>query len=103
MPCLGPDREGKEITSGRSDAQGLTFSVVIQTRVVQPEVSTHGEQKWRIALCGYGLTFTQRQRVHWSGLIQSHLRRRTGSDRPGRPPEPACCRGLASARRELDW
>jgi hypothetical protein len=84
MPCLGPGREGREITSGRRDAQGLTFSVVIQTRVMQPEDSTHGKLKWRIALCDYGLTFSQRQRVHWSGLIQSHLRRCTGSDRVGR-------------------
>ena len=84
MPCLGPGREGREITSGRRDARGLTFSAVIQTRVMQPGGSTRGEQKWCIALCGYGLTFTQRQRVHWSGFIQSHLRRRTGSDRPGR-------------------
>ena len=64
-----------EITFGRRNAQGLTFSVVIQTRVMQPGGSTRGEQKWRIALCGYGLTFKQRQRVHWSGFIQSHLRR----------------------------
>ena len=37
-----------------------------------------------MAVCGYGLTFTQRQRVHWSGFIQSHLHGCTGSDRPGR-------------------
>jgi hypothetical protein len=84
MPCLGPGREGMEITSGRRDAQGLTFSVVIQARVMQPGGSTHGEQKWRIALCGYGLTFSQRQRLHWTGFIQLHLRRCTGSDRVGR-------------------
>ena len=74
VACLGPGRKGMEITFGRRDAQGLTFSVVISARVMQPGVSTRGKQNWRIALCGYGLTFTQRQRVHGSGFIQSHLR-----------------------------
>jgi hypothetical protein len=36
VACLGPGREGKEITSGRRDARGLTFSVVIPARVMQP-------------------------------------------------------------------
>ena len=61
---LGPGREGKEITSGRRDAQGLTFSVVIPARVLQPGVSTRGKQNWRIALCCYGMTLAQRHRVH---------------------------------------
>ena len=64
MTCLGPGREGKEITSGRRDAQGLTFSVVIPARVLQPGVSTRGKQNWRIALCCYGMTLAQRHRVH---------------------------------------
>jgi hypothetical protein len=84
MPCLGPDREGKEITSGRRDAQGLTFSVVIPARVLQPEGSTSGNQKWHMALSCYGMTLAPRHRVHWSGFIQSHLHGCTGSDRPGR-------------------
>ena len=64
MPCLGPGRKGMEITSGRRDARGLTFSAVIPARVMQPEVSTRGKQKWRIALCGYGMTLAPRHRVH---------------------------------------
>jgi len=61
---LGPGRKGKEITSGRRDARGLTFSVVIPARVMQPEVSTRGKQNWRLALCCYGMTFAPRHRVH---------------------------------------
>ena len=61
---LGPGREGKEITSGRRDARGLTFSVVIPARVMQPGVSTRRKQNWHIALCNYGMTFAQRHRVH---------------------------------------
>jgi hypothetical protein len=64
MTCLGPGREGKEITSGRRDAQGLTFSVVIPVRDLQPGVSTRGKQNWPIALCCYGMTLAQRHRVH---------------------------------------
>ncbi|MEY3930946.1 MAG: hypothetical protein RLZZ516_2656 [Cyanobacteriota bacterium] len=64
MPCLGPGREGKEITFGRRDARGLTFSAVIPARVLQPGISTRGEQSWRIALCGYGMTLAPRHRVH---------------------------------------
>jgi hypothetical protein len=60
MACLGPGREGMEITSGRRDARGLTFSVVIPARVLQPGVSTRGKQNWRIALCGYGMTLALR-------------------------------------------
>ena len=65
-------RNGDHV-AGRRDAQGLTFSVVIPARVMQPEVSTRGKQNWRIALCGYGLTFTQRKRVYLSWLVQLHL------------------------------
>jgi hypothetical protein len=36
MACLEPGRQGVEITSGRRDARGLTFSVVIPARVMQP-------------------------------------------------------------------
>ena len=43
---------------------GLTFSVVIPARVLKPAVSTPGNQKWRIALCGYGMAFAPRHRVH---------------------------------------
>jgi len=64
MTCLGPGREGMGITSLGRDAQGLTFSVVVPARVMQPEVSTRGKQSWRIALCCYGMTLAQRHRVH---------------------------------------
>ena len=75
MTCLGPGREGKEITSGRRDAQGLTFSVVISTRVLLPGVSTRGNQNWRIALCGYGMTLALRHRVHLLCVASlAHLR-----------------------------
>jgi hypothetical protein len=40
-----------EITFGRRDAQGLTFSVVIQTWVMQPGDEMSGRHTWRIALC----------------------------------------------------
>ncbi len=63
MTCLGPGRKGKEITSGRRDAQGLTFSVVIPARVLQPGVSTCGIQNWRIALCGDGMAFAPCHRI----------------------------------------
>ena len=36
MTCLEPGRKGRGITFGRRDARGLTFSVVITTRVMQP-------------------------------------------------------------------
>jgi hypothetical protein len=38
MTCLGPGRKGMEITSGRRDARGLSFSVVIPARVMQPKI-----------------------------------------------------------------
>ena len=62
-PVRGPGREGKEITSGRRDARGLPFSVVIQARAMQPGVSTHGKQSGPIALCGYGMTLALRHHV----------------------------------------
>ena len=64
MTCLGPGREGMGITSLGRDAQGLTFSVVIPARVMQPGGSTRGKQNWHIALCGYGMTLALRHRVH---------------------------------------
>jgi hypothetical protein len=64
IACLGPGREGREITSGRRDARGLTFSVVIPARAMQPGGSTRGKQNWRIAFCGYGMTLAPRHRVH---------------------------------------
>jgi hypothetical protein len=64
VACLGPGRKGMGITSGRRDARGLTFSVVITARVLQPGVSTRGKQKWRIALCCYGMAFAPRHQVH---------------------------------------
>ena len=54
----------KAVTSLLRDARGLTFSVVIQARVMQPGGSTRGKQNWRIALCGYGMTLAPRHRVH---------------------------------------
>jgi hypothetical protein len=75
VACLGPGRKGMEITSGRRDAQGLTFSVVIPARVMQPGVSTRGKQNWRIALCGYGMTLALRHRVHLLCVASlAHLR-----------------------------
>ncbi|SBO43097.1 protein of unknown function [Cyanobium sp. NIES-981] len=75
MTCLGPGREGREITSGRRDARGLTFSVVIPTRVMQPGVSTRGKQNGRISSCGYGMTFALRRRVHLLCVASlAHLR-----------------------------
>lgn len=38
------------ITLGRRDAQGLTFSVVIQTWVMQPGDEKSGRLTWCIAL-----------------------------------------------------
>jgi hypothetical protein len=76
MPCLGPGREGRGITSGRRDARGLTFSAVIPARVLQPEVSTRRKQSWHIALCAYGLTLAPRHRVHLVCVASlAHLRR----------------------------
>ena len=63
MICLGPGREGREITSGRRDARGLTFSAVIPARVLQPEVSTRGNQNGPIALCGYEMTLAPRHHI----------------------------------------
>ncbi len=75
MTCLGPGREGMGITSLGRDAQGLTFSVVIPARVLQPEVSTRGKLNWRLALCCYGMTLAQRHRVHLVCVASlAHLR-----------------------------
>ena len=75
IACLGPGRKGMGITSLGRDARGLTFSAVIPARVMQPEVSTRGKQKWRIALCGYGMTFAPRHRVHLLCVASlAHLR-----------------------------
>ena len=83
MTCLGPDREGLEITSGRSDAQGLTFSAVIPARARQPEGSTGVDQKWLMALCGYGMAFAPRHRGHLCGSHQGRTSAvRTGSGDP---------------------
>jgi hypothetical protein len=67
MTCLGPGRKGMEITFGRRDARGLTFSVVIPARVLQPGISTRRKQKWRMALCGYGMRLALRHQVHGCG------------------------------------
>ena len=64
MTCLGPGRKGIGITFGRRDARGLTFSVVIQTRVMQPGEVKGGKHNWRIALCGCGMTLALHHRVH---------------------------------------
>jgi hypothetical protein len=64
IACLGPGRKGLEITSGRRDARGLTFSVVIPARVMQPKIEERGNQKWHMALCCYGMTLAPRHRVH---------------------------------------
>ena len=64
VACLGPGREGMGITSGRRDARSLTFSVVIPAQVMQPGISTRGKRNGRIALCGYGMAFSLRHRVH---------------------------------------
>ena len=64
MGCLVPDRRGMGITSLGRDARGLTFSVVIPARVMQPGVSTRRKQNWRLAPRCYGMTFAPRHRVH---------------------------------------
>ena len=64
IACLGPGRKGMGITSLGRDARGLTFSVVIPARVMQPRIKELGKQSWRIALCGYGMTLAPRHRVH---------------------------------------
>ena len=77
----GAWQERNGITSLGRDAQGLTFSVVIPARAIQPGVSTRGKQKWCIALCGYGMTLAPRHRVHccvWHRWRTSPMR--TGSD-----------------------
>jgi len=64
-----------EITSGRRDARGLTFSVVIPARVMQPGISTRRKQNWRMALCCYGMTLALRHRVHLLCVASlAHLR-----------------------------
>jgi hypothetical protein len=50
IACLGPGRKGMGIT----------------TRVIQPKIEECGKQKWRIALCSYGVAFAPRHRVHCS-------------------------------------
>ncbi len=62
IACLGPGRKGMEITSGRRDARGLTFSLVIPDRVMQPGVSTHRNQKWRMTRSST-VAYTLRHRV----------------------------------------
>jgi hypothetical protein len=63
------------ITSGRRDARGLTFAVVIPARVLQPGVQERGNQTWRIALCGYGMVFAPRHHVHLLCVASlAHLR-----------------------------
>ena len=64
MTCLGPRRKGREITPGRRGARGLTCSVVIPARVMQPKIEERGNQKWRLALCCYRMAFAPRHRVH---------------------------------------
>ena len=63
-----------EITSGRRDAQGLTFSVVIQTRVMQPWDVMGGKQSSRIALCGCGMAFAPCHRIHSDETFAPPLR-----------------------------
>jgi hypothetical protein len=64
-----------EITFARRDARGLTFSVVILARVLQPGGSTRGNQKWRMALCGYGMAFAPRHQVQLLCVASlAHLR-----------------------------
>jgi hypothetical protein len=64
-----------EITSGRRDGRGMTFSVVIPTRGMQPGVSTRGNQNWRLALCGNGKAFAPRHHVHLLCVASlAHLR-----------------------------
>jgi hypothetical protein len=93
---LGPGRSGMGITSLGRDAQGLTFSVVIPARVMQPKSSERGKQSWRIALCGYGMTFAPRHQVHLLCVASlAHLRR---AHRLGRSLAGLCWRvrvGLA--------
>ncbi|MEY4808584.1 MAG: hypothetical protein RLZZ206_2973 [Cyanobacteriota bacterium] len=62
------------ITFGRRDARGLTFSVVIQIRVMQPGDVMGGRQNWRIALCCYGMTLSLRHRVHSDETFAPPLR-----------------------------
>jgi hypothetical protein len=64
-----------EITSGRRDARGLTFSVVIPARVLQPGGSTCRNQMWRMALCSYGMAFAPRHQVQLLCVASlAHLR-----------------------------
>ena len=65
-------QERKEITSGRRDARGLTFSVVIPARVMQPGISAGGTQMWHMARGGYGMAFALRHLDDCT--FQSHLR-----------------------------
>jgi hypothetical protein len=64
---------------GRRDARGLTFSVVIPARVMQPKTSERGKQSWRLALCCYGMTLALHHRVQ---RCVSH-RLRNSAVRPG--------------------
>ena len=66
--------KGIGITFGRRDARGLTFSVVIQTRVMQPGEIKGGKQNWRIALCCYGMTLSLRHPVHSDETFAPPLR-----------------------------
>ena len=74
MTCLEPGRKGIGITFGRRDAQGLTFSVVIQTRVMQPGDVMGGKQNWRIALCSYGMAFAPCHLIHSDETFAPPLR-----------------------------
>ena len=96
MTCLGPGRKGLEITSGRRDARGLTFSLVIPTRIQQPGGSTGGTQNWRLALCGYGMTLALRHRVHGCG---SHRWRTSAACTGSGDPWPDSVGGQGSCWR----
>ena len=58
------EREG--ITSPRRDARSLTSTAVIRARVMQPGISTRGNQKWHMACPIIWMAF-----AHWKHL---HLR-----------------------------
>jgi hypothetical protein len=62
------------ITSLGRDARGLTFTVVIQARVMQPGGSTGWKQNWRMARCQHGKAFAPRHPCHvWTDAYRAHL------------------------------